>query len=79
MPNFTVIRSLSIMVVGITVYGILLCLFGIKMPGRLRRRQEKNDFSNDKKKVWIIWGYIILLTFLIIIGFILIKYTVRGD
>lgn len=72
-----VIRGLFILLLGITAYIILLYAVGMRMPGRLRRHQKKFDNSN-KRKTWIVLGYNVLLVFIIILSYLLIKYTVRG-
>jgi hypothetical protein len=67
------------MILGITAYSILLWVIGRGIPGRARRHQNQLANRYVKHKAWIILGYHFVLLLLIMLGFILIKYMVRGE
>jgi len=67
------------MLIGVVTYCILLWAVGRKIPGRLKRRQPVSDYKNDRKKTWIILIYNVLLAFLLILGFLLIRSITRGE
>lgn len=78
MQGITIIRGLCLILLGIIAYGILLWLFGLRIPGRLRRSNRVADSKHNSRKVWIVLGYYILLVSLILSGYLLIRYLVRG-
>jgi uncharacterized membrane protein len=74
----TIIRAICLMLIGVSTYSILLWVFGWRMPGRLRRIHRLIDNKSNKQKAIIIFGYYLLLGSMILVGFLLIKYRVRG-
>ena len=64
------------MLLGITVYCTLLWVLGWRMPGRLRKKYKRVDYS--KKNAWTVLVYNLLLSLLIILSFLLNRYMVRG-
>lgn len=48
------------------------------MPGRLRKNHLINDNKFSKRKALIVTGYNILLGIIILFGYLLTKYMVRG-
>lgn len=66
------------MLLGLIAYGTLLWLFGLRIPGRLRRNNRVTDTKWNNRRVWIVLGYYILLVGIILSGYLLIKYMVRG-
>lgn len=79
MRFLTIIRGLCLILLGVTVYSILMHIVGWRIPGRLRRFQKRRDMNCYKHKTLIVLGYYILLAFLIMLGFVLIKYMIRGE
>lgn len=67
------------MLLGMTAYSILLWIVGRRIPGRLRRQHKRTDYRGDRYKPIIILGYYILLAFLIILGFVFLKYMIWGE
>lgn len=76
MRYFTIIRSLCLMLLGITAYSTLLWVTGWRIPGRLRKHNRQIDYG--RKKIWTVLVYNALLAFLIILSLMFIKYMVRG-
>lgn len=79
MRYLAVIRSLGILFLGIMTYIILSWVLSWKIPGRLRKSQKQNDKNYGKRNALIEFAYFTILAFLIILGFIIIMYVVRGD
>lgn len=79
MRYLRIIRSLCLMMLGITIYSILLCIVGWRIPGRLRRHHKGTENKHYRRKALIVLGYYTLLAFLIILGYVLIKYVIWGE
>lgn len=79
MWSLALIRSLSIMLLGIAVYSILLWVIGLRIPGRPRKNHRQDDSNYRNRRAWIVLGYYIPLAILIILVFTIIKFMVRGD
>lgn len=67
------------MILGITAYSALLWIIGRRVPGRLRRQHRRADYRGERYKVLIIWVFYIFLAFLIIFGFVFLKYMIWGE
>lgn len=64
------------MILGITIYSALLWVIGWRIPGRLKKNYIREN--NSIRNIWAVLLFNVLLSFLIILTLILIRYLVRG-
>lgn len=79
MQYITVIRGLCLMLLGIVAYSVLLWIFGRRIPGRLRRDKKESDSRYGENKERLVLRYHLILAILILLGYLGIKYMVRGE
>lgn len=75
----TVLRLSAVIFAGILAYFILLWAIGRKVPGRLKKRSVSQNYKSAEKMTGFFLIYLILLLFLIVTGYIVIKSFTGGD
>ncbi len=66
------------MALGIIMYCILLWVSGRRIPGRPRRRMGELNTGYERRKIGLVLGYYFILALLILSGFLLINYMIKG-
>ncbi len=75
-----IVRIIGLILTGVILFAVLIHIAGWKNNLKLRKRTDKNHMQNSRipaRKIIIL--YILSLTCFIVLGFLAIKFWIRGE